>query len=265
MFFNSDDAQAYYEQQGSGMPLVLLHPFPVNHGFWSPVAKPLAERYRVILPDLRAHGESGVGHGPATMRRHAEDLARLCDAAGAERAIFCGASIGGYILFEFWRRYRERVRALVLCVTKPQADAPEARTARLATADEVEGAGTQAFVESMIPKLIGESTRRNRPDLVAEARRMMQQMKPAGVAAAQRGMAERPDSTATLRSIQIPTLVVAGGEDTLIPPPILEAMSREIIGSKLAVIPAAGHYAPFEQPDAFLQVLMPFLDTVTIA
>src|SRR2546425_12242286 len=113
----SGDATIAYEILGAGPPIVLLHPFPVHHKFWVPAAQALVSRYRLILPDLRGHGDSGVGEGPATMEKHAADIARILDHAEVRRAALVGVSIGGYALFEFWRRYRGRVAALVLCST----------------------------------------------------------------------------------------------------------------------------------------------------
>src|SRR5580693_3354817 len=128
---SSDDAEIFYEVLGSGPPIVLLHPFPANHDLWKPAAQALVTRYRIILPDLRGHGDSGVGEGPATMEKHAADLARVMDAADVGRAPLIGVSIGGYALFEFWRRHRGRVAGLGLCNTKAPADSAEARGGRL--------------------------------------------------------------------------------------------------------------------------------------
>src|SRR6266481_3799565 len=127
----SDDAEIAYEIVGTGPPVILLHPFPVHHEFWNPIVPMLSTRYRLILPDLRGHGDSEVGQGPASMEKHAFDLARLLDAADVGKAAFVGASIGGYILFEFWRRFRARVNKLVICDSRPQADTAEARSNRL--------------------------------------------------------------------------------------------------------------------------------------
>src|SRR5581483_1733820 len=162
----SGDAELYCEVLGNGPPIVLLHPFPANHELWLPVAQELATRYRVVLPDLRAHGASDAGEGPATMEKHAADLLRVCDDCGIKRAVFGGESIGGYTLLEFWRRHRERVQALILCNTRAQADTGEARANRLKAAADVLETGTEAFIESIVPKLMGETTRVNRPDLV---------------------------------------------------------------------------------------------------
>src|SRR5256885_11769179 len=123
----SSDAQISYEILGVGPPVVLLHPFPANHELWLPAAQQLAARYRIILPDLRGHGDSGVGEGPATMEKNAADIARVMDDAEVGRAPLVGVSIGGYALFEFWKKHRGRVTALGLCNTKAPADSVEAR------------------------------------------------------------------------------------------------------------------------------------------
>ena len=155
----SGDAEIAYHVLGSGSPLVLLHPFPVHHEFWLPAAQALTSRYQLILPDLRGHGESAAGEGPATMEKHAADIARILDHAEIGRVPLAGVSIGGYVLFEFWRRYRGRVAALALCNTKAPADSPEARAGRLQAAADVLERGTEPFFESMVPKLMGQTTR----------------------------------------------------------------------------------------------------------
>ena len=257
----SGDAEIVYTVLGDGPPLVLLHPFPAHHALWLPAAQSLTSRYRIILPDLRGHGESEIGDGPATMEKHATDLARVLDDAGVGRAIFCGVSIGGYILFEFWRRYRGRVAALGLCCTRPQADADDARNTRLKNAELVLERGTEWFVDLMIPKLLGKSTQEVRPDLVAEARRMLLKMSPQDIAQVQQGMAARPDSIATLKTIHVPTLVMIGEEDTLVPRSDGELMRQHIPNSRLAVIPKAGHFAVWEQSEAIGKLIRQFVDT----
>src|SRR5580700_544825 len=184
----SGDAEIAYRVLGEGPSVVLLHPFPANHEFWLPVAQPLATRYRVVLPDLRGHGDSGLGDGPATMEKYAGDVARVMDDADVGRAPLVGVSIGGYVLFEFWRRHRGRVTALGFCNTKAPADSAEARAGRLQAAAEVLERGTEPFFESMIPRLLAKTTRAARPDLVDGALRMMRKMSPDDVAQVQRGM-----------------------------------------------------------------------------
>jgi 3-oxoadipate enol-lactonase len=258
----SGDAEIVYWTIGDGPPVVLLHPFPVDHEFWLPVAEALSTRYCVILPDLRGHGESGVGEGPATMEKHAADLARVMDDADIARAPLVGVSIGGYVLFEFWRKHRARVAALGLFNTKAPADGPEARAARLQAANEVLERGTEPFFESMIPKLFGQTTRETRPDLVDGALRMMHKMSPQHLAQVQRGMAARPDSVETLKTINVPALLVTGEEDVLTGVNEAQLMHQHITGSQLRVIPKAGHYSPWEQSQDAAKVLRQFLDSL---
>jgi len=256
----SGDAEIAYRVLGEGRPVILLHPFPVNHEFWLPVAQVLAARFRVVLPDLRGHGDSGAGEGPATMEKHAADIARVLDDAEIGRAWLVGVSIGGYALFEFWRRHRGRVAALGLCNTKAPADSAEARAARLQAANDVIERGTEQFFESMIPRLLGKTTRETRPDLVEGALRMMRKMSPEDVAQVQRGMAERPDSVETLKTINVPTLIVTGDEDILTGLNEAELMRQHIVGSQLRVIAKAGHYSPWEQPEEAGKLLRQFLE-----
>jgi pimeloyl-ACP methyl ester carboxylesterase len=256
----SDDAEIFYDIAGSGPSVVLLHPTPADHEFFLPVSKLLSARYRLVMPDLRGHGESGLGDGPATMQKHAFDVARIMDAAGVERAPLLGVSIGGRVIFEFWRRFRERVSALVLCNTEARADSSKARANRYRNADDVLQRGTEPFFESMVPKLMGETTRRSRPDLVEGARRMMRRMSPAGVAGVQRGMAERPDSVPTLKTINVPALIITGDEDVLTGLPDAELMKQNIAGSQLKVVAKAGHFSPWEQPEEVGRIVRSFLD-----
>jgi 3-oxoadipate enol-lactonase len=260
----SDDAEIFYEVRGNGPPVVLLHPFPCHHGFWNPIAAALDSRYRLILPDLRGHGESEVGEGPAFMLKHASDIARVLDAEGIGRTAFLGCSIGGYVLFEFWRRFRVRVRSLALCDTRPQADTSEARANRLKSAASVLEQGTGPYLETTIPKLMGRTTMSARPDLVDAARAMMRKMSPEDINQVLRGVAERPDSVADLKTINVPTLIVIGEEDVLSTVADGELMRQDIAGSQLKIIPKVGHYAPWEQPDATGKVLRQFLDEAAL-
>ena len=258
----SGEAEIFYEVLGSGPPVVLLHPFPANHDLWKPAAQALVSQYRVILPDLRGHGESSIGEGPATMEKHAMDIARVLDREEVGRAPFVGVSIGGYVLFEFLRKYRGRVEALVLCNTKAQADTPEGRAGRLQAAADVIERGTEPFFESMLTKLIGKTTRSTRPDLVDGALQLMRKMSAEDVAMVQRGMAERQDCVETLKTINVPTLIVTGDEDILTGVADAELMRQNIPGSQIRVIAKAGHYSPWEQPEEVGKLVRQFLDTV---
>lgn len=262
MQVHSDDADISYEIVGEGPDVVLLHPFPANHGVWMPAAEMLSARYRLILPDLRGHGDSTPGAGPASIQKHATDLLRVCEDAKVSRAVFAGVSIGGYVLFEFWRRFRERVAGLVLSDTRAGADTDEARANRLKAAEDVEKHGPESFIEAQVPKLLGATTFATRPDIVGRAREMMRKMTVQGIAAVQRGMASRPDSTATLGTINVPVLLMFGDEDQSTTVAEGAAMARAIKESRLQVIPKAGHYAVFERHEDAVRILRPWLDSL---
>lgn len=259
MNIHRDGADIFYTVMGKGPDVVLLHPFPTRHEFWLPVAQALGERYRIILPDLRGHGASTPGDGTATMQKHAADIAAICREAEVTKAVFAGVSIGGYVLFEFWRSYRQHVRALILSNTRAAADTEEGRATRLKSVEEVLQRGPDPFLDSMLPKLIGETSRRNRPDLVANIRLIMQQSG-AGIASVQRGMADRPDSIPTLSTIGVPALIIAGEEDVLTPLADAQLMHQAIRGSQLQVIPQAGHFAIQEKADDAVRIIRHFLD-----
>jgi pimeloyl-ACP methyl ester carboxylesterase len=196
------------------------------------------------------------------MHKHANDMARVLDASGIGKACFVGCSIGGYILFEFWRRFRARVSALAFIDTRPQPDTAEARSHRLQAAATVLEQGTEPFLEAMIPKLMGRTTLDTRPDLVDGARVMMRKMSPEDVNLVQRGMAERADAVADLKTVNVPTLIAIGEQDVLSTVADGELMRQNISGSQFLVVPKAGHYAPWERPDVVGPVLRQFLDGV---
>jgi 3-oxoadipate enol-lactonase len=257
----SGDAEIFYDLAGKGSAVVLLHPFPVHHEFWLPASQFLSSRYRLIMPDLRGHGESTLGEGPATMHKHADDVVRVMTDAGVDRAALVGVSIGGYTIFEFWRRFRERVSAIVLCNTKAQADTDDARNSRLQVANQVMETGTEPFFEDMLRKVLSENTRRSRPDRVDGALRMMRKMSPEEVAGVQRGMAARADSVALLKTIDVPALIITGSEDNMTGLPEAELMKQNLRGSELRVIDKAGHYSPWEQPEEVGKLIRQFLES----
>lgn len=260
MILKSDDAELFYEIRGEGPDVVMLHPYPSDHSFWTPMAQHLESRFRLVLPDLRGLGRSGVGDGAVTMTKLAEDLLRLCDALKIGRASFAGCSVGGYVLFEFWRRSRERVKSLVLMDTRAGLDTDEGRAGRLKNAEETLQKGPEWAIEQMMPKLLAPVTASSRLNVVDRAKATMRQGGAAGMAAMQRAMAARSDSTETLSAIAVPTLVLGGEDDAPAPVSELEKMSRGIRGAELKIVGKAGHFAAFEQPDDVGRMVREFLE-----
>lgn len=248
-----------WEDTGRGLPVVLLHAFPLNRKMWAPQAQALAARYRVLTPDFRGHGDSGLAEEDSTMERLGEDVRGLLDELKLEHIVLGGLSMGGYAALAFLRRYADRVAGLILADTRAGADTDDGRKARYESAALAEKEGSGALAERLLPKLLGASTLAHNPRLVAAVREMILSTPPAGIARALRGMAARPDSTPLLGSIRVPTLILVGEEDTLTPPAESEAMAKAIAGSKLVKIPRAGHLANLEQPAAFTRALEDFL------
>jgi 3-oxoadipate enol-lactonase len=260
MILRSDDVDLYYEIRGEGPDVVMLHPYPSDHSYWLLAAQYLESRFRLVLPDLRGLGRSGVGDGATTMPVLAEDLLRLCDVLKIGRAAFVGCSVGGYVLFELWRRNRERVKALVLMDTRAGVETDEGRAGRLKNAEDVLLKGPEWAIEQMLPKLLAPVTMSSRLDVVAGATATMRQAGAVGLSAMQRGMAVRADNSVTLAQIDVPTLVLGGEEDVPSPVSELERMARGIRGAELKIVSGAGHFAAFEQPEEVGRLMREFLE-----
>lgn len=247
-----------YDEAGSGMTLLLLHGFPHDRSLWAPQLVGLSRRGRVIAPDLRGFGESTAAP-PYSVDQYADDAAALLDALGIERAVIGGLSMGGYATLAFWRRHRHRVRALVLADTRAGADSDEGKLKRRELIDLARSAGSAAVAQQMITGMVGKTTRERRPELVDSVRAMMSRAGVDGVVGALEALMSRPDSTATLPTIDVPTLIVVGAEDVLTPPKEAATLAAGIPRSTLEVIPRAGHVSNLERPAAFNYVVTDFL------
>ncbi len=258
MIYQSGDAELFYASRGDGPNLVMLHPTPVNHEFWLPLADTMAG-YHLLLPDLRGHGRSQLGAGPLSMSVLAEDVVQLLDRLEIEKAFFCGCSIGGYVLYELWRRAPERIAALAIFCAKPQPDTPANKAKRKETIDQIRTHGTDAFFEAMSQSLLGSTSKRRNASLLAKAREMMT-MEPEAVTAVQKALGERPDSVPTARTISVPLLVVAGGEDASSTPAEMEVLAQSARNAEFHLMMDAGHFAALEQPERAGGLLRTFLD-----
>lgn len=251
---------------GEGTPVVLLHPTPCDHRFWLPAAEALARKYRVILPDLRGHGQSAAGEGPITIERLGADALRLLDELKVQKALFAGCSIGGYTLYEIWRKAPARALALAFCCAKPQADTEAGRAQREESIAGIREHGISSFIEAQLEKLIGPTARQRHPERIADARDMMRTVAPAAVIAVQEGLAARPDSVETARGIRVPAFVLAGGEDPASTPADMKLLAETIrnggYGAEYTELRDAGHFAPWEQPQMVGRMLRRFFDSV---
>ncbi|MGE3316221.1 MAG: alpha/beta fold hydrolase [Planctomycetaceae bacterium] len=250
---------AVYDE-GSGPPILFVHGFPLSHEMWNSQIDALRETHRCIAPDLRGFGDSDITMGIVSMEEFADDLVGLIKALGiTEPVVYCGLSMGGYIAFPFLQKYGSHVRALILCNTRAQADTTEGAQNRLKLAALAMAKGPDAALEAMMPRLFAADTPTQRPDVIEQMRRMIMKTNPIGIAAGLSGMAARPDSTALLELIDVPTLVIVGTEDRITPPEDAKKMADAIPGAKFVEIEHAGHMSPMENPAAVNAALTTFL------
>jgi pimeloyl-ACP methyl ester carboxylesterase len=257
------DAAIHYLDAGAGHDVVLLlHAFPLSSSMWEPQVKALAGRFRVIAPDYRGLGRSRPAPEVSAMETIAADVLALLRTLGVRRAAVAGCSMGGYVAFELYRRAPRLFRALALCDTRPGADDAAGRAGRETFARNALEKGLAWVEQDFLPKLL-------RPDpdprMLPWLADILAEGTPEGVAAAQRGMALRRDSVPTLSRIEVPTLVVAGEKDQLIPPSEAVTMQSGVKGARLLVIPGAGHLPNLEAPEAFNRALSAFFASATAA
>src|SRR5262245_13521295 len=247
---------AFDDTGGRKPPLVLVHGFPLDRSVWAGQVKGLAGVARVIAPDLRGFGGSALPAGSVTMDTYAADVAALLDALGVDRAVVGGVSMGGYIAFAFRRLFPDRVRGLVLVDTRPGADSADGKKARADAIARARSSGAAAIAAGMLPKMLGSGSS---PEFARSLSELMSRQPVEGVVAALGAMRDRPDSTPDLARIAVPTLIVTGTDDALVPPSEADAMAKAIAGAQLVRIPGAGHLPNFETPGAFNEAVRAFV------
>lgn len=259
-----------FVDSGSGPPVVFLHPTPLDSDYWRPLVENLGG-VRAIVPDLRGHGGSELGSGlpvgafarvpdapVLTMSQLATDALALLDHLRIHQAVFAGCSIGGYVLLELWRRAPERVTGLAFVCSKPQPDAESNLQRRAANIASVREAGVGPLFDGMAQSLVGPTARARHPEMVEELRARMT-LTPEAAIAVQAGLAVRLDSVPTVATIDVPLLAIAGGEDTTVKPAEMEAFIAAPVGCESHVLPDAGHFAAYEQPEKVASLLAEWL------
>jgi 3-oxoadipate enol-lactonase len=256
---NVNGVEINYRDEGTGLPVIFIHAFPLNQTMWDDQVAALNGACRAITLDLRGFGGSGVPDGPYPMDQMAADVRALMSELGVDRAVLVGLSMGGYISLAFYRNYPDAVRAMVLADTRASADTGEGRERRFQSAEKAEREGARAIADDMVPLALAPSTVDNRPDVVGRMRAMAEANSPKGIAAAQRGMADRLDSAYLLGAIDFPVLIIVGSDDKLTPVREAESMRELIPHARLHVIEGAGHLSNLERPDEFNALLVEFI------
>ena len=251
---------AYSDTGGDGPPVVFLHAFPLNSGQWDAQVEALSDRYRIITPDLKGFGGSDAPEDASaySMEAFADELKAVLSDAGIANATVVGLSIGGYIAFAFLDRHPGVATALVLANTRAEADAPEGKEKRSNQQQQVRSEGTAGLIDTLTGALLAESTRSQKPDVVDRVKKLMDNP-PAGFVGALEAMKNRVDRTDELSRIDIPTLLIVGEADGITPPDAARKIHEHIGGSRLVVIPGAGHLSNLEAPEEFNAALTEFL------
>lgn len=250
----------FAEVRGAGLPVVFLHGFPLAHQMWQDQIAELSKHHRIIALDFPGFGRSGSAGESCSMSQMGDAVIGVLDAAGiTEPVVLCGLSMGGYVAFSLWAERSTRICALVLSDTKAEADTDEARAGRMALIEKLKAEGARAAAEAMLPKMMRAGVNESQPAVFDRVRNLILAQSSAGISAALRGMAARPDRTDLLSSITVPTLVIGGTEDSITPPAGMEKMAARIPGAEWVEIPKAGHMSPVENPVAFNAALLTFL------
>jgi pimeloyl-ACP methyl ester carboxylesterase len=236
----------------------LIHGFPFDHRMWA--FQTPALKWRAFAQDLPGAGPH-EGRPPTaySMSMYASGFIELLDRWRMEQGVFCGLSMGGYILFEILRRFPDRVRAAILCHTKASADSPDAKNGRDTLAARARKEGMGAVADELVNRMLARTTRERQPEVVEAVTKMILRQNVPGVVGALQAMRDRPDSTPLLSQIRVPVLVIAGDDDQITPAAGMEEMTRAIPGAQFMVIPSSGHLSPIEQPAAVNAALNDFL------
>jgi pimeloyl-ACP methyl ester carboxylesterase len=246
------------------LPVVLLHAFPLSAAMWAAQRDALAgDGRQVLTPDQRGFGGRPLGDEVPSLDVVADDVAGLLDAAGLDRVVLGGLSMGGYVAMAFLRRFAGRVAALVLADTKASADPEPARENRERIARTVLAERSpRVLLDEVLPSLVGETTAGSRPDVLDRVRTLVEAAEPEAVAWAQRAMAARADSFGALRATNVPALVIVGEEDRLTTVDDARAMADALPNGRLLTVPGAGHLTAMEDPAEFTAILRGFLAEV---
>ncbi|MCC7337902.1 MAG: alpha/beta hydrolase [Pirellulaceae bacterium] len=248
---------------GEGMPLILLHGFPLDHRLWLQQFDYLSKNYCIIAPDLRGFGQSTLTEEPYSMADLAEDVEQVRQHMTDDQPVaLCGLSMGGYVAFEYWRHYSKSLTALILANTKPEEDTDQGRAARRAMSERAHQLGSWHAVSEMLPKLLSEQHFAQLGSQFQAAEQMLRSCSADAVSSAQRAMADRADFIALLPALSTPTLVITGEEDTIAPPAATRKWAAVIPNSQCHVLAGAAHLTPLEQPQQFNQLVHEFLGSL---
>jgi pimeloyl-ACP methyl ester carboxylesterase len=253
-----------YTEKGDGLPVILIHGFPLCRQMWAPQMTALANAgYRAISPDLPGFGGSPPLAGPASMSSYADAIVALLDELGIDQAVVGGMSMGGYVLLDLVERYSQRLLGAMFLVTRAAADDAAGKQKRTLMVEQVEGGNVLTIPETFVPVLFAEETARRNPRLISEVRQWVESAPSSGLIGGLLAMREREDAVDKLSAFALPSLVVGAAQDLAVPPEHSQVLAQGLPNAKLTIIPGAGHMANLEQPELFNAALLDFLSPLT--
>jgi len=264
MFATLNGSPIHFVDEGprDAMPVVFVHGFPFSHAMWGPQIEAVAARFRTVAFDVRGHGESAVGDGQYSIEGHVDDLFALLDHLKLPRSVIVGLSMGGYITLRALERAQGRFRGAVLCDTRSESDTDEAKIKRFASMAAVKARGSDFFADGFVTAVFAPGSFERHPDSIAQIRGIIRRTPPLSIAGTLLALASRTDTTASLPSIRVPTMILVGELDATTPVAASEAMHERIPGSELHIIPGAAHMSNLENTPVFNEHLLGFLGRV---
>lgn len=248
-----------YDDFGHGQALVFVHGQPFNRTMWRYQSAYFDKNYRLIIPDLRGYGETSASDDKVLLDEMALDLAHLLDELLIKEAIFCGVSMGGQIILDFYRLFPHRVKALIIADSDARSESKESYQKRMLLAETLIADGMKKYTDEHIDQYIGSKTKERNSEMYRHLYEMMSTTNAQAAAAAQKGRAHRRDHLPILSSLDIPVLIIVGAEDYFTPLPVAEMMSKNIPGAQLVIIEEAGHLPGMESPQSFNMAVEKFL------
>jgi len=252
------DVEFAWDESGRGHALVLLHGLPFQKGLWKPQLSALSRKFRVIAPDLRGFGESGLPVGEPSVDAYADDIAALIELWKTGPVILVGHSMGGYIALAFSRRHPKLLRGLIFAASRATADDDETAANRRSVAARLRTEPPGFVAEAMLPRMASEDNRD--PHVLRAIRALMDPLRADGIACAQLALASRPDSSALLSALACPALVVAGEKDAIVPLSEAGIFAAGFRKGRLEVVEGAGHLVGWEKPAEFNAILEKWVD-----
>jgi 3-oxoadipate enol-lactonase len=260
----SNDIKIFEEGNNSALPVIFIHGFPFDHNMWKEQISELSTDFYCISYDIRGLGESLAGDGQYTIEMFTDDLFSVINELGIGKPVLCGLSMGGYIALRAVEKTESKFKGLILCDTKSGADSNDVKLKRAEGIKTINKEGLEPFVTNFMRNCFADNFRINEKLKYQELVDRAVTFDPVGVKGCLLAMAGRTDTTSYLSKIKIPTLILCGEKDSLLPPDIMKEMADKISNAEFFVVPDSGHIISIENPVFVSDMLFHFLKKIEL-